>query len=633
MKSTNRNFLLVLFATAFAATCPDAAWAARRAKTPDAAEAARAAKLEKLDLKPFVQKAVDQGHPRIFANEQDFAALRARIKSDSDFARDAAFLREVADEIVPLPPLERIKIGKRLLSVSRQAEFRLLTLALSWKLFGDERHQVRARRELAALCAFEDWNPSHFLDVGEMSVAVGVGYDWLYDCLTPEERRTISSALLQKGIIPYLAVSGDWRNNWGQVCHCGSFIGAVAVADTFPDKTAACLHKLLLKLPLAMAAYAPAGNFPEGPGYWCYATEFAVFGLDAMRRNLGCNAGLANSPGFVDSAAYLDLVTGPSGMTFNYADGGSGRGSDVAPWYFAKYYGRKDVIRLNERNEWRAFLRQKPKSVAVRGKHRFFPLIYLWYQDEKDDTPPGMPLAWNPGGRVPVVIQRSGWGKEDFFVGLKGGTPSGPHGHMDGGSFVLDAKGVRWGYDLGAESYNEIEQRGMSLWKHHQESDRWKIYRLSTWSHNTLMIAGEQQCVTGSANIVSVGEAPLATAVLDLSTLYPSASSVQRRGQFSKDGKTYLLGDNLEGLKPGTPVRWAMTTRAAAKASGDVLTLELGGEKLRLEKRAEGSSDWEIAEDAPPNEWDSPNQGFRQVRFTTLANADGRVRLGVFFRR
>ena len=33
---------------------------------------------------------------------------------------------------------------------------------------------------------------------------------------------------------------------------------------------------------------------------------------------------------------------------------------------------------------------------------------------------------------------------------------------MDAGSFVLDADGVRWAHDLGAENYNRIESLGMT---------------------------------------------------------------------------------------------------------------------------------------------------------------------------
>ena len=75
-----------------------------------------------------------------------------------------------------------------------------------------------------------------------------------------------------------------------------------------------------------------------------------------------------------------------------------------------------------------------------------------------------MPLNWSSEGETPVTVHRSSWADPDAtFVGLKGGSPSANHGQMDTGSFVLDAGGVRWAVDLGAEGYHGIESRGMVL--------------------------------------------------------------------------------------------------------------------------------------------------------------------------
>ena len=117
---------------------------------------------------------------------------------------------------------------------------------------------------------------------------------------------------------------------------------------------------------------------------------------------------------------------------------------------------------------------------------------------------PKAPLNWSSQGPVPITIQRSSWDNaRAIFVGLKAGSPSANHGHMDGGSFVLDADGVRWAYDLGAENYHRIESRKMDLWNMSQSSDRWTIFRLGSLSHNTLAIDGALQQAKGSAKVVS----------------------------------------------------------------------------------------------------------------------------------
>jgi hypothetical protein len=62
----------------------------------------------------------------------------------------------------------------------------ILTEAMAYRLTGDARFLARAKSDLMTVAAFKDWNPRHFLSVGEMSFAVGIGYDWLYAKLTPE---------------------------------------------------------------------------------------------------------------------------------------------------------------------------------------------------------------------------------------------------------------------------------------------------------------------------------------------------------------------------------------------------------------------------------------------------------------
>ena len=75
--------------------------------------------------------------------------------------------------------------------------------------------------------SFPDWNPQHFLDVGEMTMALAIGYDWLYDSLQPDTRRVVREAIIEKDLmrqripvmpgstlpritgIPYVIV--DWR--------------------------------------------------------------------------------------------------------------------------------------------------------------------------------------------------------------------------------------------------------------------------------------------------------------------------------------------------------------------------------------------------------------------------------------
>lgn len=588
------------------------------------------------EIAAAVARAAQKGHPRLFADADGFARVKARIGSDELVKLAAEHVRTVADALVPTTPSKRIKEGKRLLGVSRTALYRIAMLAMAYRLYGNRTHLDRAVAEMRAVCAFEDWNPSHFLDVGEMSLAVAVGYDWLYGDLDEATRREIAAGLRRCGL-DASQMKLWWiraHNNWGQVCHAGILAAALALAEENPADAARYVQRAVDCLPISMKALAPNGSYPEGPGYWSYGMHFNVIAIALLESVLGSDFGLASKPGFREAGNYPDLVTGPSGLTFNYADGGSGRGTHPALWWFAKRFKSPEVLRYRELDNFKAYAARRDKRILGKGGHRLFPFVLFWLETPEAGTSSRLPLVWDGQGPVPITIQRSSWNDDEaLFVGLKGGSPSGPHGHMDGGSFVMDTKGVRWAVDLGAESYYGIERRGMNLWSNAQNSDRWKIFRLSTWGHNVLMLDGCQQDVKGSAKVVRVRAEPPSEVALDLSTLYTNATEVLRDGKMSADGRSYVLHDVVRGFRPGGEVRWSMLTGAEAQVDGTAAVLKQKGQTMQLAQTGRDRGAWSVMPATGPNEWDSPNRGCSQLTFKVKADSTGEARLGVTFTR
>ena len=127
-----------------------------------------------------------------------------------------------------------------MLETSRTTLKRVLYLALAHRLTGRQRYTQRAQEEMLAAVRFEDWNPSHFLDVAEMTAALAVGYDWLYETLEPKAREEIKKAIVEKGLRVSLEEDGwvESKSNWSQVCHGGVVLGALAVLEDEPDLAA-----------------------------------------------------------------------------------------------------------------------------------------------------------------------------------------------------------------------------------------------------------------------------------------------------------------------------------------------------------------------------------------------------------
>ena len=574
-------------------------------------------------------------HPRLFTDAAGFAALKSRLGKEELLTSGAEFVRAAADALLGTKPVERIQEGRRILAVSRKALYRINTLALAYRLYGDKAHLERAVAEMRAVCAFRDWNPSHFLDTAEMTLAVAVGYDWLYGDMAEAERREIAAGLRRCG----LEASREWADwvryshNWGQVCHAGILAGALALAEDDPSEAARFVQRCIDNLPRPMAHLAPDGNYPEGPSYWNYGLEFNVVALALLEDTLGSDFGLAALPGFRETAAYPDLMTGPSGTTFNYCDGSEQRAPTCALWWFARRFGNPKLLAYYERDAFRRLVADRT-FVPGRPENRMLPYALLWMRDIPDGLKPDAPLVWHGRGRVPIVVQRSSWNDADaLFVGLKGGMPFTSHGHMDCGSFVLDKWGVRWAVDLGAEKYHPIEAiMGMALWSGRQESRRWTIFRLGTSAHNVPMIDGCQQQVKGEAKVVEVkrdGVSSIAT--LDLSTLYTNAASVVRSGVMALDGTSYELHDVFSGVRPGGRIRWAMMTRAEPAVDGDRVTLRQDGKSIVLVQTGKQKGAWKIGDGQGPNTWDSPNPGCRQLMFTVPAESDGTAGISVKF--
>ena len=587
------------------------------------------------EVETWVEKAPTV-HPRLLATRAELAAVRQSLDKDPTRRALADAVIRQADLLQDVPPITRTLQGRRLLGQSRRCVKRTIILAMAYHLTGDLRHVRRCEREMLAVAEFDDFNPSHFLDVAEMTFALAIGYDWLYDQLDEASRETIRTAIIEKGVeLPFTTRHKGWvrsTNNWGQVCHGGLTAGALAVMEHEPKLAAKTVHNALHNVTQSMRSYEPNGSYPEGPGYWSYGTGYNVVLIGLIESVLGTDFGLTKAPGFSKTGQYLGLMGGPSGRFFNYADGGSGRSPQSSLFWFASRYDRPDWL-IGERARVVASVTDVTASDAASGGDRLLPLALLWMRDAEEKPTIRMPLHWHSEGETPVTVHRSSWtDPKATFVGVKAGSPSASHGQMDIGSFVLDADGVRWAVDLGAEGYHGIESRGMNLWSRSQGSDRWTIFRQSNAGHNTLVIDGQLQRASGKGRIVSFSADPaFPHTVVDMSSVYGDQAKTVKRGVAMLKNRGVLIQDELTGLKPGSSVRWGMITPGTPDATGKrAVTLSQDDARLTLNIISPDKVTWQIVDTAEPrNEWDSPNRGTRMIAFEAIAPPSGELILAV----
>jgi hypothetical protein len=215
-----------------------------------------------------------------------------------------------------------------------------------------------------------------------------------------------------------------------------------------------------------------------------------------------------------------------------------------------------------------------------------------------------------------VAVHRTSWTDPDAaFVGIKAGAACVGHAHMDAGSFVMEAGGVRWAVDLGMQSYHPLEARGVGLWDGAQDGGRWRVFRLSNLAHNTLVVDGQLQRAQGRAEIVEHTETPERRTVVDLTDVY--------RGQLARALRTVTLDgdgavtvqDEIEAPDRARTVRWAMVTRAEPTLSADAVILREAGRTLRLTRTGVGAPWTVLPTDPPPADYDAPNPGTRMLAF------------------
>jgi len=556
------------------------------------------------------------GHPRLMLKDMDLGFLKASYEEDPVLQKCWKDVQGDADASLKRPPLVYRKIGPRLLSVSRDCLGRIYALALAYRWTGEEKYAARAKENLLQVCAFQDWNPSHFLDTAEMSHAVGVGYDWLYSYLDEQTRATLRQALIEKGLKPGLEVyakNGWWATseyNWNQVCNGGMLVGALAIAETDPSYAERIVPAAVQSLPIALKSYGPDGAWGEGPGYWSYATHYTAYALAALDTALGRTFDLLDIDGLSKAGSFPIYTAGPTGLYLNLADVGERSSRRPMPCMFwlartfhNPLYAQSEHEQLANRAASAAHLvwyTARPPARAVRNK----------------------PLDYYFRGPVEVVTMRSAWDDPNaLFLGIKAGYNQVNHGHLDLGNFELDALGVRWARDLGADNYNLD-----GYWESKRGGQRWSYYRLNSASHNVPMLGGASQDPLAKSTFTKVKlDAKDPLAIVDLTTAYGDSAKSVLRGVKMTARRAVLIQDEFE-LKEPCDLAWGLTTDAEITLQREwIAELTLKGRKLlaRVESPAHAPFTIESAAQSPPQE---ANKGVKRL-VIRLPQAKGKVQV------
>lgn len=572
-------------------------------------------KLENPMSLPYLKEKLRKKGPRLVLTPDLEKELKKKIESDPVIKNMYQAIRLNAQAITQKPLLERIMEGRRLLAISREMLYRVNMLGMAYRMEKDKTILNRLNEEVLAICNFTDWNPSHYLDVAEMSLAIALAIDWAGEDLPKTTVALAKTNLIEKGIKPSYNKAGNtgWvngTNNWNQVCHGGMIAAAIVVAEQEPELASQTIHRALEGMPHALDEYGPDGVYPEGATYWGYGTSFSVITAAMFESAFGTDFGLAKYPAFMESAMYKVLNIAPSGWYYNFADCGDKRGEngDVALAWFAAKTGNK-VFFEKER-----FLRPADQMGKL---GRLDGAGLVWMSQYKESQATKVPEAWAGGGANPIVIFKSGPGDpHQYYFGGKGGRGMVPHGNMDGGSFIFELNGVRWVIDPGNQEYHDLEKVGFDLWGRCQNCERWTLLTKNNYGHSTLTVNDSLHRTEGLCTISNfkAGTNPEATVQMS-PTFKGQLKSAQRK--FVKDGAQSLrIEDQLETLPSTKMVTWQLMTTAEVELTKSGALLKQDGKQLRVENVSHPEISASVVSLYPaPLELDRQIPGLKRLEF------------------
>jgi hypothetical protein len=568
------------------------------------------------------------------ANAAAIGCVHEALKQDTtgEGAALLAKVLEMADGYLCEEPVKYLK--GEVYDQGKEALKRLQYLGLAWLLERKNRRYVeRAKRELFAICSFADWNPAHFLSTANLTHAAAIGYDWFHDELSADERKVCVEAILEKGLAPGLEQLMDpktrWPNrtyNWNLVCNGGLVIGALAVGEEQSGPAREVLDRCLYSVPTGLRGYSPDGSWDEGPAYWSFATEYAVYLISALCTAVGHDFGLGDLPGLCNTGRFRLHADGASRNTegvrmFNFSDGEEFRGGSWAMRWLALRYGRAEYI-----------------SVPRTSKQR--PMDLLWFSPARPDAPPLPRNALFRGGANVAMLRGNStdtsrvfrpWLQEEghtVYVGIRAGANSldNDHGQLDLGSFVLDAGDLRWAIDIEPIKGQPGFPSDYNLPGYFDMSKRFRYYRTSTKGHNTLVINSQNQPLGVETEIVAfAATSDLALAVVDLTAAYPDCLRV-RRGFALVERRHVLIVDEVVP-KHRIEVMWQMHTRASGIA-GVTAQLTQQGKSFFARIIEPGGVSFEVRPATVTQPGEAPNTGVCKL-VATLPDFTEPVRLAV----
>jgi hypothetical protein len=576
--------LLALAATAGGVACKRDVWPG---PTPEAAspqaQAPQAAEPVDLATAPIPAG----GHPRILLTD-------GRLKMLADGAKRGTPSWNALVSACREASGEKIESGYQGEDWSAAS----LNLALCWRVRHDTTY---ARAAVTYLMALVDDHEK--VGDGEGGVAAvklddgypmrhrgffaSIAYDWLYDALTPEQRKHVADRFVE--FVHWYAKDG-YKTNDPISNYFLSYFGACAmggIALEGDDPRGAELRQLALRMwkTQIVPGYAklPGGDFPEGWQYARVPVESLAFFVESEGRLRGSAAQLARDlPWLGATVDFQNAALQPDGVhTWDNADW-SNKPARLAPemsWAASLALPKDDP-----RGDEAVFL---ARLLTKGGAESPRWLAAIADDPARKGVDPRKGATSYVAHGTGTVFARTGWDAGAVWAAMNSGPPWGDHQHLDQGHFELVRGADRIVTDPGAyDSYSTMSHNSILVDDNH-ENLRWSPNQ-GVWGKQASLPRSED------SGAVVYAEADFGAAYdpADYPEDHPERSVVraQREMVFSRAALTgahgasarMVLYDRVTLTKPKYGVTWTMHTPVAptATAAASVATASVGASSL-----------------------------------------------------
>ena len=212
---------------------------------------------------------------------------------------------------------------------ARATQGRIMDLAICHHVDPNGAYRDRAVEELMNLQAWSTWvDPCHNkmaadICTSEAAVATVVGLDWLWDDISPDQRRTIINNVSEKALKPYLQAVEEnvwWHgcyHHWNVVVNAGMALAAMAMEDEDPQaaEVEKCARAGMRHF---FDAFGSDGAWDEGTGYWGVTIRYLLL-LAEADKNLRDDMGVYHSRG-LDSTGLFPIYFTPNGHAASFGD-------------------------------------------------------------------------------------------------------------------------------------------------------------------------------------------------------------------------------------------------------------------------------------------------------------------------